>query len=880
MKKFLVCMLMAGLMMPAMAQENSDVVIDGWTWAGTSNSYDRQTQGSVYPMTKRHDDGFIGCTWTNEDNSSFPGSSTPLRGIGYAYSTDNGQTWSAQEKRVGGIPLYWPSYAQWGANGEAILGRSADSYEYGGVQILNGLVLLTRPNKGQGAWTIHTVPYPAGTPLENGWFMAWARMVTSGENHQYIQIMTHTRSDNNDYYQGYREPVFYYRTLDGGATWDKAGVLVPEIAGMEWDKNPADPSFTDNISFAQHGNVIAASFIRFGYHSYILKSVDNGNTWTATKFFHASARYYGYPSEYAGKCYVPTQGCVAVDNNGKVHVAFGTRMVKNNEDQGSISTYSGFSTSFLSYWNEDMAPLNGETDFDADMIENLIFDEFIDENLSEDNLYVKSTTPMWPIIGFYMPLMDEHYFHRPDDFDWLSLSYAQAGLFSFPQMVFDGNNTLYLTYLGVLDGGNDDNCWLRHPYYTATPNGGANWIKTEYLVNNVDLIDREFAYLTLAGIDNSTKVYLMAQVDQSAGVYTAYVNTAPDHNPTVNYFYHFHVQSGGIEPCYAATNFAVNYTNDCKAKLTWNAPGAGDFTYKVYRDGVLIATVNSGTSYIDGEFNVTVEHTWKIIVVCTVGESYSTSVTKPACNSCESVTGALAIITDCKTATITWTAVTGATGYKISRDGNFLATVTAPKYTEEDTFEHGKSYKWQIVTVCQYGESEAVEVTAVANCIFCNPVAEAQAIITNCKMASITWTAVTGATGYKISRDGNLLATVAAPKYTEEDTFEHGKSYTWEIVTVCEYGESTPVEATAIADCVSINELTNSVAIYPNPTTGMITIVATEFAKVEIYNAVGQLVETKTVDTFDVSSYNTGIYLFKVYNTNNNSVTKRVMVTK
>jgi len=170
-------MLAAGLTIPAMAQ----VDVNLWKSAGVSQSYDRQTQGSVYPMTQRHDDGFIGCTWTNEDNAPFDGSSTPLRGVGYSYSTDGGQTWSwdnpshpdYQQNRVGGIPVYWPSYAQWGANGEAILARSADAYVYNGVQIINGLVLMTRPNKGQGTWTITPVPYPAGTSPNAGYTMAW-----------------------------------------------------------------------------------------------------------------------------------------------------------------------------------------------------------------------------------------------------------------------------------------------------------------------------------------------------------------------------------------------------------------------------------------------------------------------------------------------------------------------------------------------------------------------------------------------------------------------------------------------------------------------------------------------------------------------------------
>ncbi|MDR2972136.1 MAG: T9SS type A sorting domain-containing protein, partial [Bacteroidales bacterium] len=514
-------------------------------------------------------------TWTNDDNPSFPGSGAPNRGIGYSYSTDGGNTWSAQEDRVGGIPLYWPSYAQWGTNGEAILARSARSYEHEGMQILNGLVLLTRENKGVGEWTRRVVPYPAGTPSEDGWIMAWSRMTTSGDNHQYIQFMTHTRwGDGGKLYEGYTEPVFYYRTADGGETWDVAGKLVPdEITDIVWDKgsNPEGricPSYTDQISVASHGDVVAASFVRYGYHSYVLKSVDNGETWTATQFFRSSI-YAEDSEQYADTCYIPTQGNVAVDNKGKVHVAFGTWMI---DDQ---YRYTGFFSSFLSYWNEGMDPFDVD-DFIKNDVDNVIFDKFIDGDLSDlvsGKLYVKSTTPEWPIIGFYVPLNDDHYFNGPllDGFSWIQDSYGMAGTFSFPQMAFDADNTMHLTYLGIADDKPDGNTrWFRHPYHTTRTEDGI-WTETKYLVSFIDVIDREFAYLTLAGLYDN-KMFLMAQVDQYAGVFTPYVYPGPpDHGQTTNYFYSFYaypVPTDAInEIDYTPLNIGV-YPNPAEGQVT------------------------------------------------------------------------------------------------------------------------------------------------------------------------------------------------------------------------------------------------------------------------------------------------------------------------
>ncbi|MCL2511048.1 MAG: T9SS type A sorting domain-containing protein [Bacteroidales bacterium] len=161
----------------------------------------------------------------------------------------------------------------------------------------------------------------------------------------------------------------------------------------------------------------------------------------------------------------------------------------------------------------------------------------------------------------------------------------------------------------------------------------------------------------------------------------------------------------------------------------------------------------------------------------------------------------------------------------------------------------------------------------------CDKVTGAKAEIAECKTATVTWTAVEGAVGYKVNDKP-----VETNAYTETGDFEHGKTYIWTIVTVCDDGlESNPVTVSATGDCEpieSIVELGNNVAIYPNPTSGTITIHATNFAKVEIYNTVGQLVETKNVPSFDIATYNAGVYFFKVYDAHNNSVTKRVMVTK
>jgi len=581
MKKILLCMVLAGLMMPVMAQEKrqmsdkqmktlsvikstdsglpvSDMLpvnptrflieVDEWFSIGEAVTYDLQTQGAVYPMAKLHDDkSFIGAIWTNNNAPIFPGNPDGNnRSVAYSFSTDGGKTWSwdkeeGREMRLGGIPVYWGSYAQWGPNGEAVMARSFFKHEFNGIQIEDGIVLFTRETRGEGDWTITPVPYPDdANPL---FFYAWGAMATSGEQNQYIHIMTpmSTRDLPAQQYHGYNEPVLYFRTQDG-KTWEVEGQVVPEMVGQEWGR---DSNFSDGFSFASQGNTIACSFISIGSHGFVLRSLDNGDTWESIKFFDSPIQGHLTPEEYGDSVYVPNVGCLALDNNGKIHVAFSMICAKNGDAPGGYSYWPWAWAQFLSYWNEDMPMMNGDEEYNIRVIPPLLMgfprydgDYFDWDQSTDDQLYVKSTIPKWPVIGYFTPVMDDHKYTFLDDAqEWAGSSYRQAGMFSFPQMAFDVNNKLHLVYLGLLDGKGEDDRWFRHPFYTTYSNDESKtWTQTEYFISDLDYIDKEFAYPVLAGLGND-KMYLMTMVDDHAGLHIPAGQGAPsDHGPMTNYF--------------------------------------------------------------------------------------------------------------------------------------------------------------------------------------------------------------------------------------------------------------------------------------------------------------------------------------------------------
>jgi hypothetical protein len=307
--------------------------------------------------------------------------------------------------------------------------------------------------------------------------------------------------------------------------------------------------------------------------------------------------------------------------------------------------------------------------------------------------------------------------------------------------------------------------------------------------------------------------------------------------------------------------------------------------YEIRRDGVLLGTTTvpeftETFNFVHGD-----KYTWGIKTICSENASITAAASATAncefCNPVSDLTVEFYLIeeTPCA-ATLEWTAnvnMIDAT-YNIYRNGIQIATdISETKYIDLDS-DGGITHTWTVKTVCKGEETEGVDVEG--ECEVCDPVTSVEITIQNCAIATITWTAVAGAKGYEIRRDNILLGTVTTPAFTESAEFEHGKSYIWKIKTICNETESTEVSASATADCTGINELANRIAIFPNPSNTSVTINAKEFSKVEIYNPIGQLIETVNVNSVDVSHYDSGIYFFKIYDIHNNSVTKRVMVAR
>jgi len=218
--------------------------------------------------------------------------------------------------------------------------------------------------------------------------------------------------------------------------------------------------------------------------------------------------------------------------------------------------------------------------------------------------------------------------------------------------------------------------------------------------------------------------------------------------------------------------------------------------------------------------------------------------------------------------------------YNVYRDGIKIAGPIEGTTFDDTTFDKTKPYTWSVAVVCSNGgDGEWVGVNKGA-CKSCASITNGAAAVV-CETATITWTAVEGATGYKVSRGGTLLSTVTTPQYVENGEFEDGVSYTWEVITVCGEGEATPVNVTETAACGAVHEIgLQTFTIAPNPATGNeITIKAgVDFNTVEVVNFLGQTIISQPVSgnevKLDVSYLNNGIYFVRIASEKGASVKK------
>lgn len=382
-----------------------------------NTEYDLQTNAAVDHRIRLYPDGTIAAVWTR-GTGNFAN-----RGTGYNFF--DGSSWGPlptqrlETRRTG-----WPSYAPL-LDGEVIVAHTDQ----------DDLILLRRPTRGTGTWEEVSITQPSGTDL------TWARMVTSGNN---IHIIVNSRNE----YQGMKQALIYFFSNDGGDSWQN--YIIPGMTSTEMLYIGGDV-----YAWAEPKNGVLAFVVGDKWSDvFLMKSTDNGTTWTKTIIFqHPNpSPMWQNPPVFADTTYV-CDGSVAVelDNDGNAHVVFGIQRVLYDpaQDPNNEGVFSYFPfTDGLAYWKEGMAQLT---------------------NLDPNILYNQGNLIGWiqdvDGSGFIMDNLTS--------IDQLAKYYLS--LSTMPQITIDTNNYIYVIFVSPNETCFSGTQFYNHLWLRVSTDGGQTW---------------------------------------------------------------------------------------------------------------------------------------------------------------------------------------------------------------------------------------------------------------------------------------------------------------------------------------------------------------------------------------------------------------------
>jgi chitodextrinase len=274
-------------------------------------------------------------------------------------------------------------------------------------------------------------------------------------------------------------------------------------------------------------------------------------------------------------------------------------------------------------------------------------------------------------------------------------------------------------------------------------------------------------------------------------------------------------------------------TSSTKNVLTWTAASdnIGVAAYDVYRNGTYLATVPPAvTSYTDKTATSGTGYTYQVAARDLAGNTTraSVNVNGGATDSTPpTAPGNLtATATGPATVALSWQASTdnvGVTGYTVYRGTTAVATVdgSTTSYTDSG-LTPGTQYSYTVTAFDGSGNVSPASNQAVATtqADTTPPTAPGTPVTTGVSSSQVglSWTASTdnvGVVGYRVVRNGSVIATVAGTTYTDT-TVSASTSYTYQIVAFDAAGNTassgtltviTPAAGTLFSDGFETGDL-------------------------------------------------------------------------
>lgn len=336
--------------------------------AGTTR-WDAQGYGCVPARVYYKPNGDPAATWTFATDGT---NAFPERGTGY--STRSGDTWSPSTARIESVRTGFPSASITSTGTEIVVSHETGSTPY--------RLRISRRAAGETAWTQTNLETPAGIGC------LWPHLIVGGPDGNTVHIIAITTPDGTagvvwPKYEGVNGHILYWRSTDGGLTWDKKAVIIPGLDNTQYTSHGAD-----EYSIDANGNTVGVAVFPAWNDLLVFKSYDNGDTWetiTARDFPDALENYAGLLDETvtADEVGLPDpdapdsnsvfnsdgSGNILIDNDGEVHLFFGRMYYADPDPAAGSSFYPTLNG--LIHWKETFGAdtyqiFTGALDYDGD----------------------------------------------------------------------------------------------------------------------------------------------------------------------------------------------------------------------------------------------------------------------------------------------------------------------------------------------------------------------------------------------------------------------------------------------------------------------------------------------------------------------------------
>jgi len=495
--------------------------------------YDWQTNTAAKNLTMTFPDGCVGMAYvisSNEDHTD--------RGTNIAIYYPEEDEWKTSEGLVEDHKTGFGCAARYGENGIVVVSRNPQS--------LTCEVYLIEDKDNLPHNSLSPIFVMDGT--HNPHFPAVA---CTGPDHKNIHILVTGLNEVTE--DGQTNPFYYIRSMDGGQTW--SDFMTIDYLGRDYCPqygSGQDAYFMENNG----GNRLDIVVNTRRGDGAVLTSLDEGNTWTRTKFYHHPGIDVNFGDDGLGYCY-PRWTSALWDNDGNLHVAY--EIGGGTGDATSTSYYPGIGG--VAYWNSAM-PYRGETAPEFGCDPNNPMPLIPGQPFIMDSAYIYydiyrswwlwSDAPheMWnefigyvtPLDEYDQPLLDPYQateFNLYDN-DMTNHGHYNGGVSEMPVLVTTPNNDLLVAVWMSMDdhnyqGGATNNLAFFKLFTRASMDGGNTWTPMLQLTTDFMYQLSECAY-PQAAITGNTLV-LACQMDGEPDSYL--IGSGGDVTPDDNYYQAF-----------------------------------------------------------------------------------------------------------------------------------------------------------------------------------------------------------------------------------------------------------------------------------------------------------------------------------------------------